>query len=70
MQNVSTSVFFLVWYLAGNSYRVSSTPTLHTEFKKAVSQLPKTYSPEYKQRFYKLIDNFGTHYITQVNKNY
>ncbi|XP_029294587.1 perforin-1-like isoform X2 [Cottoperca gobio] len=48
------------------SYRVSSAPKLHREFKKAVKQLPKIYSPEYKQRFYKLIDNFGTHYITKV----
>ncbi|KAM4530381.1 perforin-1-like [Odontesthes bonariensis] len=48
------------------SYRVSSTPKLHKEFRKAVKQLPKVYSPEYKQRFHKLIDNFGTHYITKV----
>ncbi|XP_040010666.1 perforin-1-like [Xiphias gladius] len=48
------------------SYRVSITPKLHKEFNKAVQQLPKTYSPEYKQRFYKLIDTFGTHYITKV----
>ncbi|XP_059204441.1 perforin-1-like [Centropristis striata] len=48
------------------SYRVSSTPRLHREFQKAVKQLPKIYSPEFKQRFYKLIDNFGTHYITKV----
>ncbi|XP_041812424.1 perforin-1-like [Chelmon rostratus] len=48
------------------SYRVSGTPKLHKEFNKAVKQLPKVYSPENKQRFYKLIDNFGTHYITKV----
>ncbi|XP_036945308.1 perforin-1-like [Acanthopagrus latus] len=48
------------------SYRVSGTPKLHKEFRKAVKQLPKIYSPQYKQRFYKLIDNFGTHYITKV----
>ncbi|XP_027141568.1 perforin-1 [Larimichthys crocea] len=48
------------------SYRVSGTPKLHQEFSKAVNQLPKIYSPESKQRFYKLIDNFGTHYITKV----
>ncbi|XP_061567890.1 perforin-1-like [Cololabis saira] len=48
------------------SYRVSGTPKLHKEFLKAVKQLPKVYSPEFKQRFYKLIDNFGTHYITKV----
>ncbi|XP_071322890.1 perforin-1-like [Trachinotus anak] len=48
------------------SYRVSNKPRLHREFHQAVKQLPKTYSPESKQRFYKLIDNFGTHYITKV----
>ncbi|KAM3599070.1 uncharacterized protein V6R79_026333 [Siganus canaliculatus] len=48
------------------SYRVSGTPKLHREFRKAVKQLPQTYSAEYKQRFYKLIDTFGTHYITKV----
>ncbi|XP_040918965.1 perforin-1-like [Toxotes jaculatrix] len=48
------------------SYRVSNSPKLHKEFNKAVKKLPKVYSPEYKQRFYKLIDNFGTHYISKV----
>ncbi|XP_029014214.1 perforin-1-like [Betta splendens] len=48
------------------SYRVSGSPRLHKEFQKAVKQLPQTYSPQYKSRFYKLIDNFGTHYITKV----
>ncbi|XP_042361736.1 perforin-1-like isoform X2 [Plectropomus leopardus] len=48
------------------SYRVSGTPKLHGEFRKAVKQLPKIYSPESKQQFYKLIDNFGTHYVTKV----
>ncbi|XP_068435162.1 perforin-1-like [Clinocottus analis] len=48
------------------SYRVSGSPKLHREFKNAVKQLPKIYSPEYKQRYYKFIDNFGTHYITKV----
>ncbi|XP_047428094.1 perforin-1-like [Mugil cephalus] len=48
------------------SYRVSNTPRWHREFRKAVKQLPKIYSPGTKQQFYKLIDNFGTHYITKV----
>ncbi|XP_068584117.1 perforin-1-like isoform X2 [Cebidichthys violaceus] len=48
------------------SYRVSSNAKLHREFQKAVKQLPKMYSPENKQQFYKLIDNFGTHYVTKV----
>ncbi|MED6277644.1 hypothetical protein CHARACLAT_015585 [Characodon lateralis] len=48
------------------SYRVSSTPKLNKDFNKAVKNLPKVYNPEYKQRFYKLIDDFGTHYLTKV----
>ncbi|XP_034047162.1 perforin-1-like [Thalassophryne amazonica] len=48
------------------SYGVRSRPKLHTEFHAAVKKLPKAYSPESKQHFYKLIDNFGTHYITKV----
>ncbi|XP_061568579.1 perforin-1-like [Cololabis saira] len=48
------------------SYKVSSSPKLHREFHKAVKQLPDVYSPEHKGRFYKLMDNFGTHYITKV----
>nr|XP_024657956.1 perforin-1-like [Maylandia zebra] len=48
------------------SYRVSSAPKLHREFRKALKKLPKTYSAETKQQFYKLIDDFGTHYITKV----
>lgn len=51
------------------SYRVSSAPKLHREFRKALKKLPKTYSAETKQQFYKLIDDFGTHYITKVNHN-
>lgn len=38
-------------------------------FLKALRRLPKTYSPEYKSRFYKLIDKFGTHYITKVKQS-
>lgn len=48
------------------SYRVSVTPMLHREFRKAIKDLPKDYTRENKQQFYKLIDNFGTHYITKV----
>ncbi|XP_030592007.1 perforin-1-like [Archocentrus centrarchus] len=48
------------------SYRVSRKPKLHREFYTAVKKLPKTYRPETKQQFYKLIDDFGTHYITKV----
>uniref|UniRef100_A0A667X4Q8 Perforin 1.1 n=1 Tax=Myripristis murdjan TaxID=586833 RepID=A0A667X4Q8_9TELE len=48
------------------SYRVSSRPKLHREFVLALKKLPKTYCPENKQRYYKLIDTFGTHYLTKV----
>ncbi|KAL6476545.1 hypothetical protein MHYP_G00150440 [Metynnis hypsauchen] len=48
------------------TYRVSNKHILHPEFKRSVSQLPKQYSAQFKQRFYKLIDNFGTHFITKV----
>ncbi|XP_061556857.1 perforin-1-like isoform X2 [Phycodurus eques] len=48
------------------SYRVSSKTRLRRDFQKALKDLPKTYSPQYKQRFYRLIDNFGTHYITKA----
>ncbi|XP_024289519.2 perforin-1 [Oncorhynchus tshawytscha] len=49
------------------SYRVSGQPKLHQEFKTAVKNLPKIYQQENKQHYYKLIDNFGTHYITKVS---
>lgn len=49
------------------SYRVSGQPQLHREFRKAVNNLPKTFSPEFKPRYYKFIDTFGTHYITKVS---
>lgn len=55
----------LLW-LSFISYRVSSSPGFSREFSRAVKLLPQVYSPETKQQFYKLIDNFGTHYITKV----
>ncbi|XP_032442696.1 perforin-1-like [Xiphophorus hellerii] len=48
------------------SYRVSNSPRLHREFSKAVKQLPRVYSSESKEQFYKLIDTYGTHYISKV----
>ncbi|XP_063074311.1 perforin-1-like [Engraulis encrasicolus] len=48
------------------SYMVSNRPPLHPEFQYAINQLPKKYTTENKRRFYKLIDNFGTHYMTKV----
>ncbi|XP_019745414.1 perforin-1-like isoform X2 [Hippocampus comes] len=48
------------------SYRVSNKAQLQSEFRKALKELPKTYSPQYKQRYYRLIGDFGTHYIRKV----
>ncbi|XP_056309583.1 perforin-1.1 [Danio aesculapii] len=48
------------------SYRVSSKPVLHPEFRRSVKELPKTYNLQFKPRFYKFINTFGTHYITKV----
>ncbi|KAM4534579.1 perforin-1-like [Fundulus diaphanus] len=48
------------------SYRVSGSPKLHKDFRGAVKKLPPVYSPESKERFYSLIDTYGTHYISKV----
>lgn len=48
------------------SYRISNKPVLHPEFKRSVKELPKTYNLDFKPRFYKFINTFGTHYITKV----
>ncbi|KAG7459901.1 hypothetical protein MATL_G00215610 [Megalops atlanticus] len=49
------------------SYRLSNNPRLHPEFKRAVKRLPKKYDHDSKRHYYRLIDNFGTHYITKVD---
>ncbi|CAL8304245.1 unnamed protein product [Merluccius merluccius] len=48
------------------SYRLAGRPKLNRDFYTALKELPKCYSPENKQRFYRVIDTFGTHYITKV----
>ncbi|XP_030645634.1 perforin-1-like [Chanos chanos] len=48
------------------SYRLSSTPSLHIEFKREYGRLPKSYNDQTKHNYYKLIDKFGTHYLTKV----
>ncbi|XP_004071285.1 perforin-1 [Oryzias latipes] len=48
------------------SYRVSSHPRMHQEFRKAVRELPKVYTQENRKIFNKVIEKFGTHYITKV----
>ena len=65
--NIDSLLMTLMFLLpTGDSFRVVHKPRLHKEFKAALKDLPKTFSPENKQRFYKLIDTYGTHYITQV----
>ncbi|XP_072549932.1 perforin-1-like [Salminus brasiliensis] len=48
------------------SYRISSNPTLHPELQNELERLPQKYNDETKYSFYKLIDKFGTHYVTKV----
>ncbi|KAF5894975.1 perforin-1-like, partial [Clarias magur] len=48
-------------------YRVSSRPILNPEVKNEFSMLPATYDNNTKPLFFKLIDMFGTHYITKVS---
>ena len=50
----------------GGSFRIVHKPRLHKEFRAALIDLPNTFSPANKQRFYKLISTYGTHYIAQV----
>ncbi|KAG7334624.1 hypothetical protein KOW79_001220 [Hemibagrus wyckioides] len=47
-------------------YRVSSSPLLHPEFIEEFKSLPNKFDVFSKHLCYKLIDKFGTHYITKV----
>ncbi|KAK2829761.1 hypothetical protein Q7C36_017751 [Tachysurus vachellii] len=47
-------------------YRVSKSPLLHPELVKEFGSLPEIYDESSKHLYYKLIDKFGTHYITKV----
>ncbi|KAK3520655.1 hypothetical protein QTP70_029780 [Hemibagrus guttatus] len=47
-------------------YRVSSSPLLHPEIIKEFGSLPEIYDESSKHLYYKLIDKFGTHYISKV----
>lgn len=60
----------VVCLLLAPSYRVRSSPQLHREFRYALRQLPSKYSPDSKRHFYKLIETFGTHYITKVTSGW
>ncbi|XP_047657212.1 perforin-1-like isoform X2 [Tachysurus fulvidraco] len=46
-------------------YRVSNSPLLHPELVKEFGSLPEIYDESSKHLYYKLIDKFGTHYITK-----
>ncbi|XP_034165611.2 perforin-1-like [Pangasianodon hypophthalmus] len=47
-------------------YRVSSHPLLHPELINEFGSLPETYDESTKHLYFRLIDKFGTHYITKV----
>ncbi|KAF5893664.1 perforin-1-like, partial [Clarias magur] len=47
-------------------YRVRSSPVLHPELLKELKSLPKCYAKPTKQKYFDLIDKFGTHYFRQV----
>ncbi|XP_053474757.1 perforin-1-like [Ictalurus furcatus] len=47
-------------------YRVSGSPLLHQELINEFGRLPEIYNESTKHLYYKLIDKFGTHYITKV----
>ncbi|MCJ8738970.1 hypothetical protein PDJAM_G00041680 [Pangasius djambal] len=46
-------------------YRVSSRPLLHPELSNEFKSLPETYDESTKDLYFRLIDTFGTHYITK-----
>ncbi|KAB5553580.1 hypothetical protein PHYPO_G00040230 [Pangasianodon hypophthalmus] len=48
-------------------YRVSSRALLHPELSNEFESLPATYDESTKDLYFRLIDKFGTHYITKVN---
>ncbi|MCJ8738930.1 hypothetical protein PDJAM_G00041390 [Pangasius djambal] len=48
------------------SYRVSSRPLLHPELINEFGSLPEIYNESTKYHYFKMIDTFGTHYITKV----
>ncbi|KAF7697720.1 hypothetical protein HF521_004230 [Silurus meridionalis] len=47
-------------------YRVSNRPVLHPELSEEFKSLPQRYDKSTKHLYFKLIDMFGTHYITKV----
>ncbi|KAF7697716.1 perforin-1-like [Silurus meridionalis] len=47
-------------------YRVSNRPVLHPELSEDFKSLPQRYDESTKHLYFKLIDMFGTHYITKV----
>ncbi|KAF4093133.1 hypothetical protein AMELA_G00029640 [Ameiurus melas] len=47
-------------------YRVANRPLLHPELSDEFGRLPEIYDESSKHLYYKLIDKFGTHYISKV----
>ncbi|XP_066498682.1 perforin-1-like [Hoplias malabaricus] len=48
------------------SLRIVSQPALNPELMNEIKRLPEKYSNSTKYSYYKIIDMFGTHYITKV----
>ncbi|XP_056144156.1 perforin-1-like [Lampris incognitus] len=69
MEKTKNDKFNFVTHSISCSYyscRVTGTPKLHRDFRKAVNSLPKCYNQQSKKQYYSLIDSYGTHYITKV----
>uniref|UniRef100_A0A665TWT9 MACPF domain-containing protein n=1 Tax=Echeneis naucrates TaxID=173247 RepID=A0A665TWT9_ECHNA len=48
-------------------YRVSSTPTLSSEFSKDVARLPNFYTSSTKKQYHDIIHTYSTHYMRQIH---
>lgn len=70
-QNLKTQRFyrFTCSHFTEISYGVVSSPNISKDFKAALKQLPPAYNAKSKEQFYRLIDNFGTHYLSKVTYN-
>ncbi|CAM4562816.1 unnamed protein product [Lepidochelys olivacea] len=48
-------------------FRVSKTPPLTSHFTRALKNLPEQYNSKSKVEYQQLINNYGTHYISQLH---